>query len=94
MPRAASKSRPITGYKTAARMACPHCQSLAKTVKTKRLDAAHRSQIFECTNSECGFKFEALNEIYRVIKKTKKPNPELVQQYPFLGAVGTRKQHA
>lgn len=56
---------------------CPHCQSLAKQLRSRQVTPVYREVTYMCNNQECGHIFLAGVGIVRTIMPSKIPNPDI-----------------
>lgn len=56
---------------------CPHCQSLAKQLRSRQVTPVYREVTYMCKNDECGHIFLAGVEIVRTIMPSKTPDPAI-----------------
>lgn len=64
------------------RTRCPHCDTLAKSVKSTQITPIYREIVYVCENDDCGCMFVGSVEIVRMMQPSNIPRPGLNIPWP------------
>ena len=56
---------------------CPHCRTLARTIKSRPMGALMKESTYRCRNPYCGHVFVCTVEVSRTLSPSGIPDPEI-----------------